>query len=496
MTHDEFWDARPILQHIRDAARARMAGPWAVLGVTLTRAVSTVPPKVRLAPMIGGQGSLNVFLALVGPSGGGKGTAEAAAADAVRFLDNEANDAVPAGVPLGSGEGVARTFRPAGQEEPILSAIFTAPEVDTVTTLTGRQGATLGAELRKMFSGEALGFANSAVHTRCIVGAHDYRACLIAGVQPLRSRPLLDAADGGLPQRFLWMPVGDLDAPDEAPPRPAPQEFRTIDWGRSSAPIELELPDIAVRQIRQLRLRVLRGDPEVDPLDGHLLLVRAKVAVGLAVLDCRRNVTLEDWNLAGVVMSVSAVQREVCRRALLEQSRKRNVARAIEDDERDEVWTARKVQRARAAITRHLERHGEQTRAELRRRLKLDIREHFDAAISDLLDEGSVIESEAEKGGTKYTGTPVHPPLETVVPAHIPEERGDTGEGHTYTSNTDEYTGVPIGVPETTPLPAQTPGCTGVSGVPVSSDKVRHHPSASTASTRGSGDHGAAKDSA
>jgi hypothetical protein len=404
---EDFWSARPILQHIRDTARARRAGPWAVLGVTLTRALATVPPNVRLAPMIGGQGSLNLFLALVGPSGAGKGTAESSAAQAITFVDRRSNDLVPAAIPLGSGEGVARTYRPAGQQEPVGAAIFSAPEVDTLTTLAGRQGATLGAELRKLFSGESLGFANSAVHTRCIVEAHSYRACVIVGVQPLRSRPLLDAADGGLPQRFVWMPVNDSDAPDIRPKTPKPVTLLDLDWGSNVA--EIELPAEVVRDIDAFRLRVLRADPNVNPLDGHALLVRAKVAVALAVLDSRRNVTLDDWGLAGAVMAVSAIERDVCRRVLNDHTRKRNIARAIEDDERDEVASDRKIQRARQAIVRWLERHGEQTHAELRRRLKMDIRDHFDAAIAELVDEGRVAASPSEKGGLRYTGTPVHP---------------------------------------------------------------------------------------
>ncbi|OFJ55312.1 hypothetical protein BEL07_02560 [Mycolicibacterium grossiae] len=458
----DFWTARPILTHIRDVARARRAGPWAVLGVTLVRALATVPPKVRLAPMVGGQGSLNVFIALVGPSGAGKGTAEAAAAQAVAFLDRNVNDAVPTPVPLGSGEGVARTFRPAGDGEPVPAAIFSAPEVDTLTTLAGRQGATLGAELRKMFSGESLGFANSAVHTRCIVPAHEYRACVIAGVQPLRSRPLLDAADGGLPQRFVWLPVSDADAPDERPACPLAREFPVLDWGASSAPTEIELPDVVVAEIDEFRLLVLRGDASVNPLDGHALLVRAKIAVALAVLDQRRGVTIDDWSLAGTVMAVSSAEREHCRQTLREHSRRRNVARAIEDDERDQAATDRKVRRARESIMRGLKKHAEQTHADLRRSLKMDIRDHFDSAVAELIDEGMVYKFPAEKGGAKYTSTPVHPDLETVPPAEIEGVPPYTDPPDRNTSPDEVYRGEPTGVPPKTYPPAEKPPCTGV----------------------------------
>jgi hypothetical protein len=73
---EEFWDARPVLRHIRDFARARRVGPWALLGCVLVRVVAAVPPNVVLPAMIGGNASLNLFLGVVSVSGGGKGTAE------------------------------------------------------------------------------------------------------------------------------------------------------------------------------------------------------------------------------------------------------------------------------------------------------------------------------------------------------------------------------------------------------------------------------------
>lgn len=74
----DLWSARPALQHIRAFAYARLCSPWAVLGVALLRVLHHVPPWVTLPPLIGGRGSLNAFVALVGPPGSGKGAAEAA----------------------------------------------------------------------------------------------------------------------------------------------------------------------------------------------------------------------------------------------------------------------------------------------------------------------------------------------------------------------------------------------------------------------------------
>ena len=135
---DAFWAARPALQHVLTLARARGVGPWAVLGSVLARAIATIPPEITLPGIVGSRMSLNLFIALVGPSGGGKGAAEATALDGFSLPYIEI-------VPLGTGEGIARTYRPVGTKpddpDVIANAIFTAPEIDTVATLASRHGS-------------------------------------------------------------------------------------------------------------------------------------------------------------------------------------------------------------------------------------------------------------------------------------------------------------------------------------------------------------------
>ncbi|MEU7763881.1 hypothetical protein AB0B25_01980 [Nocardia sp. NPDC049190] len=404
---EEFWTSRDVLAHIRDFARARRAGPWGTLGVALARAVAAVPPTVTLPATVGGRMSLNLFAALAAPSGGGKGACEAAARDAVACSED------PTGLrvveipeyPLGSGEGIARTFRPAGvdDDEPNREdrALFSAPEVDTLTALFARSGSTLEGELRKLYSGETIGFNNAQKATRTVVPAHSYRACLMVGVQPLRAGALLDGADGGTPQRFLWLPVTDPDAPDEAPKDPGQWVVRMPQptW----APGSLVIPDVAHAAIDSARLARLRGEPEDGSnLDGHALLTRLKVAAALMILDGRSVMNDDDWFKAGVVMAVSTSTRAGVQRAAAEQSRKANQARALAAAEREEAIADRKLQRARDAIIRWLERAGEHSNRELARRLKTDIREWLDPALAELEDEGIVLTSEAKQGGRRH----------------------------------------------------------------------------------------------
>ena len=225
----EFWDSRKGLRHIRDHARSRGAAPWGTLGCVLARTVTAVDPKIVLPPLVGGHGSLNLFVGLVGPSGAGKGAAEAAASDALVMPHVDT-------MPVGSGEGLPRLFAhreklpkdAGGGWETVrdrAAVLVTAPEVDTLAAVAGRQGATLLPELRKAWVGETLGFGYAAPEKQVVIERHTYRLTLVVGVQPTRARALLDDADGGTPQRILWLPVTDPDAPDLRPYPPAPMTW-------------------------------------------------------------------------------------------------------------------------------------------------------------------------------------------------------------------------------------------------------------------------------
>ncbi|OBC10356.1 hypothetical protein A5788_06570 [Gordonia sp. 852002-50816_SCH5313054-c] len=391
---DEFWNSRPVLAHILAFARARMVGPWALLGSLILRANASLDPTVVLPPTIGGVASLNVFVAFVGRSGHGKGATEAAARDATNLPQFPE-------LPIGSGEGLARTFAAdADGKRETNRAMFTASEVDGLAALGSRQGATIMSALRQLYSGESIGGANAQKHTRLIVPAHSYRAVLSVGVQPERAAPLLSDL-AGTAQRFLWLPVADPDAPDTRPTEP---ERWTVP--RTLVPadrqVRLALPDEAVRAMETHHLRKLRDDPDVNPLDGHALLTRAKVASALMVLDGRMHtVSLDDWELAGVLMRVSDRTRARIEREARAVARKVNEARAIAAAERDEVIADRKLQRARAAILRWLERDGELATRDLRMRARSDWRDALTPALADLIADGSVIEISVTNG-TRY----------------------------------------------------------------------------------------------
>ncbi|MGH3633945.1 MAG: hypothetical protein ACRDTS_07610 [Mycobacterium sp.] len=389
----EFWEARHSLRHIRDFARGRRVCPWSVFGVVAVRASCHIPPHVHIPPLVGGRVSLNLFCALVGPSGVGKGGSESAGRDAIKFAGTTITD-LPE-LPLGSGEGVARTFQ---GDDGAHTALFTAQEIDSLGALFARQGATLESELRKMWTGETLGFTNSDKKTRTHVPQLSYRAGVIVGVQPRRAAVLLQGADGGTPQRFMWMPVLDPHRPDQRPDTPDPITVEVPRWN----PGVLVVPDVAIRAVDDHQAAIHRQDPDVDPLAGHALLCRLKVACALMLLDQqaeqRAELNEEDWHLAGCVMAVSDATRADVQRAARDKARSVNQARALATAERQEIVSERKLQRAKEAILRRLTGDRQLTKNQLRQTLKADIRDDLQTALGELLDSGKITVSPARRG--------------------------------------------------------------------------------------------------
>lgn len=401
----DFWTARGILAHIHAFARARRTSPWAVLGVALCRIATATPHFVVLPALVGGHASLNTFLGLVGPSGSGKGAAEAAAADAVDVGHIEVHT-------TGSGEGIAHAYMRREKGEIVQhshAALFSVPEIDTLTALGDRRGATLLPELRRAWSGERLGFAYADPTRRLPIPAGSYRLCLVAGIQPGRARALLDDTDGGTPQRFLWLPATDPDAPDTAPPCPdpikwAPPGRRLHDEFRNHAGnVVMRVCADAQHTIDAARLARIRG--EGDALDGHALLARLKVAAVLAVADGRLDVNDEDWRLSDVIATKSAATRARVAHALQKASRDANTARALAEADRvvtvGEKVTDAAVKRVCGVVARRLGQvdDGEWTPvSQVRRWVSSRDRQHFTEALDRLGEAGQIETREGAKG--------------------------------------------------------------------------------------------------
>lgn len=368
---EELWGRRDYLSHIQTHARATRTAPDAVLAVVLARVASEIMPHVRIPAIVGGQGSLNLYAGLVAFSSGGKTTASAAADDLHAWTFPTKH--------LGSGEGlmhmfVHRTRVPLDGEneadakkyewriqQHTVSVFAVVDEVDTLTSLSSRQGATLMPALRTMWGGGGFGFGYADPTKALHVEPHRYRLTVVVGIQPARAAALLDDADGGTPQRFIWAATTDPDAPDERPPLPGPLPWRVPveATNQHQSSLILDVGPVAWKEIDDAHTARLRG--ATDAADGHALYSRLKVACILGLLDGRLGANDEDWEIAGLIMARSAHTRAAVE-ATLAQRRKdeghgRAEAEAYKQIHVQERVAEQATNRASKAIGRHLHRH-------------------------------------------------------------------------------------------------------------------------------------------
>jgi hypothetical protein len=389
-----FFDGSDQLRTIFQWARARYAAPWAVLVAVLLRVIANTEPNVQLPAVIGGRASLNLFGAFVGISGAGKGTSDAVAALAYPCR---------VGVfPPGSGEGIAALFTPDKDGHILDRAILSAPEVDKLAGLFARQGTILGAELKAVAMGEQIGQQNAKKDTTRIVAAHSYRLCMSVGVQPENSGALLADTSGGTPQRFIWVPVTDPSMPREAPSTPEPLDTHLPVWEADDhGVVELVYGPSEIRElIIDTHLAKQRGEL-ADPLAGHTILTRCKLAAALALLHKRTVINADDWQRAGTLIELSDRTRQMVVDTLAAADRQRNTARALAVADREQIISDRRAQRARQTILRKLDTRGQQTKNQLRMAMKADIRDYLDSAISDLLDTREITVSPVQRGTRK-----------------------------------------------------------------------------------------------
>lgn len=418
---DEFFDATEELSTVHSWARARYAAPWAVFGAVLLRVAASVGPHVQLPGLIGGRASLNMMCAFVSASGGGKG-----------ISDKVARLAWPAPIverPIGSGEGIAATFVPPKKEgvEPITAAIFSVPEIDTLTGIATRQGSILLAQLKSMAMGELLGQSNASDATTRIVPAHTYRCCLSVGAQPGHCDVIFNDASGGTPQRFLWFPTTDPDMPPDRAADPDPLNTSLPFW-KSDTDGTVEIgygPEEIAQTVIEAHLARQRG--QANALDGHALLTRCKVAAVLAIMHRRSVVSELDWQLSEIVMELSNTTRDwivtEARRAEREKIRSRAVARSAGED----FYDASRLETVKRSIMRMLERDGEQPGNKLRSGLgKREKRDLFEQAISLLEADGLVSERTDEYNGAKRVRYRIGSGLTHPVSPQNPSSTGVT----------------------------------------------------------------------
>lgn len=334
------FEATPQLGLIRQAARARLASPWSVVGAVLARVNAELPPSVVLPPTIQSKASVNLAVALVDTSGGGKSGSVGLSAEVLAMDAPKARVIGP-----GSGEGLIQTFlewdpkmrvnRPAK----VRQALLIADEIGQVGAVQERNGSTSGSVLRSMLTGGQATTTNADASRNRSLEPHSYRLSVLSGVQPELSDVLLKDAHAGTPQRWVWLPASDPAMPDVEPSWPGVLDWVLPDltvfpmgrWDRGFLPVTL--PEEVAQEVKDAhRARVRGRSGAVDPsLDGHRMLTRLKVAVTLAALHGELDVTKDWWELAGVVMEVSDIVRGWCVAALRDGKDREDVGRGRAD---------------------------------------------------------------------------------------------------------------------------------------------------------------------
>jgi hypothetical protein len=352
----EFWEARPVLKHIRDAAHAQIVSADVAFYTTLARLAAMWPQRAKLVSGVKGRASANLFVAICGPSGIGKTSGVSVAQDLLQpppWLAGEHRYKFADDMPLGTGEGIAEAYmgsakRPALDDkgEPILLRDGQTPKLETVRTqvlhnallhadegeamakLVERNGATIGESLRRAWVGGTIGQSNGRAETTRIIREGQYSLGMVVGFQEETAQPLLADEAAGTPQRFLWCWVIDPSMTDDvaAPPGPLTdvwpppptvspgpgwQEWVISDPGgeRDERPVTYA-PEITAELRRELLARQ-RGELTLPRQDAHRPLMLVKVSALLAQLDGgRRRVELDDWALAKTVWETSCRVRD------------------------------------------------------------------------------------------------------------------------------------------------------------------------------------------
>ena len=334
-TDEEFFASNPFVKYVTTYAREHGISAWAALDACLIRVASIIPFNIRALIPGSGWSVLNLFLALVGKSGTGKGRAWMLARQIIPGVKCEIPE-------LTSGEGLAATF---GVRVPNLDAngkpdkTHTHFELDTssqtiymsevvgLQATMGRAGSTIEEAVNRGWSGEQLGTQNRDRLKRVNIPAMGYRLTMYLGVQPAEAKVLASSQGSGFTQRFLFAnaedpgvqlcPVFGCETPEpleiHLPSAPDEELTQAIDNGEShfdGTHIDIRIPIPAAIAIGQVNTApVLKIS--IDPLDAHRMQMTARIAVILSIIEAHglpvhMTVTPWAWRAALHIMEHSA----------------------------------------------------------------------------------------------------------------------------------------------------------------------------------------------
>ncbi|NKV31151.1 hypothetical protein GS921_15510 [Rhodococcus hoagii] len=420
-TLDDLWDHSAVTRHILTSARGQIVGPMTLFLSLMMEALMRVPPHIVLPAAVGGHASLNMQIGLMAESGGSKG----ASASVVDMCMNFDRDSYSVGI--GTGEGITSQYGEWVKESVSwkrTAVLFTAAEISTIEALANRVGSTLIADLTKAWSGEPLGYANRRKETSIQLKSHRYRLGFITGVQPVKAHILLKHVGQGFVERFLFARGDDPDA-DDSYTTP-----RSIDWPGNRALdsmideipedefdldtkqkidnlVQITIPGHVHTAIRKHQVYKRRGGT-INALDSHAMLLRLKVAAGIAALHGQfKEITDTDWDLAGAIMRHHRETRDHTLAVLSKESAKANEAKAVAAGryaaKSEQVAETLRLQATKDLIVDKLKgAMGPVAGNKLKKTLTIGKRQLFEPALAELVGEGTVIDIPAKQNGHVY----------------------------------------------------------------------------------------------
>lgn len=411
----------PGLDKVAKAAKTRGVNPWGVLGAVMAWVAVDIPPEVTTLSEQKGKGTFNLFVALCGEPGAGKGRTMELGGDMVRreirgnFVTAGYNK--PTRAPVGSPEGMISALRPrtAAEDEDednqppeLARVIFEVAEINRLYGERRTQESTQEGTLLSMWSNENVGVLRKKEQDTLAVDAWSYRVCFLVGAQAKWVHRLAGETSAGLAQRWLYLPAATthVERPQLGRKRNAVEvEIPTIDipaevWN-ATKPVVI---DNYVQYALELQAYFLRkADAEkrpVDPFNVHRAYNQARVAAALAVITRGRlEVSPEAWHLAAVVMDVSDLTRARIVREYEHHERRDRVEAAAD---KAGIHDDAVVRNAEKRIVRVLkDSGGAMPGGKLRNALSKAQREVSEQAVDNLKQSGVISVEEIEAKGNR-----------------------------------------------------------------------------------------------
>jgi hypothetical protein len=327
----EFWDARPWLKTVRQAAHSHMYSGDATLGCVLARIASMASPNLQFNFGLG-EGSLNLGVALFGGRWFGNSTSIRISGKLVRMPAHLRDpELYRDGIGIGTGEGMCEAYMgyvdqaedtmQGQQRRPKVNRVkaqvrnnvfFYVDEAVTILKHMTRKDATLGPVLRSAFFGETLGQANASVETTRYLPSMSYSMGVVVGFQQEPAIEMMRDAGVGTPQRFIWIGVADPNMPpvDQELEWPGYLDIPLADEGGTPYTGTIGCPPELRLKLRNDQRERNMGNVAVEQLDAHLPYIRCKLAAIFAIMDGRMKADWDDWKLAGMIMDASTATRD------------------------------------------------------------------------------------------------------------------------------------------------------------------------------------------